>query len=310
MAFNITIDDSDPTVIYLPPWNAVSASKPCSTCAANPALNLMFNQTYHDGTFEGEGFGNVPLMASILFNGTAMSVFCTLAENSTSPVGNSNMAFYIDGELKGTFVNTFVNCGGYNYNVPVFTIDYLTPQEHNFTLQNGQVNGTKSLVLLDKIVYTAFNSSPTSSHATSHGIATTKSMPSIIIPAVAVTIAVMLLGAAALCFFLKWRRRRARRRWYNRRRITLDPLPPPLMGTWTSEPSYWPSSYPSRLPEKSGHRAGPGTSGIPHRSESVSEAIAPPTAGTSASLPPAYNMNSGPTSRFGDRELVALVHAI
>lgn len=86
--------------------------------------------------------------------GTAMSVFCTLAENSTSPVGNSNMAFYIDGELKGTFVNTFENGGGYNYNVPVFTIDYLTPQEHNFTLQNGQVNGTKSLVLLDKIVYT------------------------------------------------------------------------------------------------------------------------------------------------------------
>lgn len=93
------------------------------------------------------------LTASVL--GTAVYVYCALAESSTSPDGDSDMSFYIDGSLKGTFVKTAPgNNNVYDYAIPVFSIDSLSVGMHNFTLQNGHVNGTKSLVLLDEIVYT------------------------------------------------------------------------------------------------------------------------------------------------------------
>lgn len=89
------------------------------------------------------------------FLGTALYVFCALAESLTSPDGDSDMSFYIDGELKGTFIKIAPgNVNVYDYNVPVFTIESLTPEEHNFTLQIGHVNGIQSMVLFDKMVYT------------------------------------------------------------------------------------------------------------------------------------------------------------
>lgn len=49
---NVTIDDADPSVVYIPEtaWNARSASVPCSTWIANPNANLLFDNTFHDGT--------------------------------------------------------------------------------------------------------------------------------------------------------------------------------------------------------------------------------------------------------------------
>lgn len=65
------------------------------------------------------------------------------------------MSFYIDGELKGTFFRIAPGKPKvYDYNVPVFTIESLTPEEHNFTLQIGHVNGIQSLILFDKMIYT------------------------------------------------------------------------------------------------------------------------------------------------------------
>ena len=200
---NVTIDDSDPSIIYLPAWNTRNASVPCPTCTANPQADLMFDETWHDSTVRYlhtlnldafvdffHHFSSIPLLEAMIFRtflsrpacclmvsffvcfaiahvvahhgttglfklGTAMYVFCALAESSTSPDGDSNMSFYIDGDLKGTFVKIAPgNVGVYDYNVPVFAIDSLTPEEHNFTLQGGHVNGFKSLVLLDRMVYT------------------------------------------------------------------------------------------------------------------------------------------------------------
>ncbi|KAJ3709495.1 hypothetical protein FB446DRAFT_614133, partial [Lentinula raphanica] len=158
---NVTIDDSASLVSYYPSsaWNARSASDPCSACTANPDTDKLFDSTFHDGTFNPQSgsndFPNVPLTASIVFNGTAVYVYCALAESSSAPAGNSDMSFYIDGSLKGTFVKAAPgNDNVYDYSVPVFSIDSLPLGEHNFTLQNGHVNGTKSLVLLDEIIYT------------------------------------------------------------------------------------------------------------------------------------------------------------
>ncbi|KAE9397619.1 hypothetical protein BT96DRAFT_1020641 [Gymnopus androsaceus JB14] len=271
---NVTIDDSDPSIIYLPAWNTRNASVPCATCTANPQADLMFDETWHDSTFNpspgSSEFANIPSTASMLFNGTAMYVFCALAESSTGSDGDSDMSFYIDGDLKGTFLKIATgNVGVYDYNVPVFAIDSLTPEEHNFTLQGGHVNGFKSLVLLDRMVYTAFNSSltsesssssisasststssesfkPTSSPpSSSPGSATKKSLSSIIGPAVAVPIVVLLLAAVALCLFLKWRKRRGD----SRRTIpTINPIPPPMTSVW--HPLSLPSSHHLALQRK------------------------------------------------------------
>ncbi|KAE9397622.1 hypothetical protein BT96DRAFT_921314 [Gymnopus androsaceus JB14] len=251
---NMTIDDTDPSIIYFPAWNTRNASVPCPTCNANPQADSMFNETWHDNTFDpnpGSGDETIPITASVLFNGTAMYVFCALAESSTDP--------------DGTFVKIAPgNVGVYDYNVPVFAIDSLTPEEHNFTLQGGHVNGFKSLVLLDRMVYTLTSESsssstfasststssgslePTSSSpSSSSGSATKKSLSSIIGLAVAAPIVVLLLAAAALCFFLKRRKRRG-----DSRRIIhkIDPIPPPMTSVW--HPLSLPSSHHLALQRK------------------------------------------------------------
>ncbi|KAJ4485551.1 hypothetical protein J3R30DRAFT_3325871, partial [Lentinula aciculospora] len=208
MPVNMTIDDSSPSVTYYPAaaWNARSASIPCSSCTANPDTSKLFDNTFHDGTFNpvpgSNNFPNIPLTASLEFNGTAVYVFCALAESSTSPDGDSDMSFYIDGSLKGTFVKTAPgNNNVYDYAIPVFSIDSLPLGMHNVTLQNGHVNGTKALVLLDEIVYTYefLYTSTTRS---------TRNLGVIIGATVAVPVVVLTIVALAIYFFLKRRKRR------------------------------------------------------------------------------------------------------
>ncbi|KAJ3717325.1 hypothetical protein DFJ43DRAFT_1099838 [Lentinula guzmanii] len=196
--------DSSPLVTYYPTggWNSRSASKPLPS-------------TFHDGTFYPlpgiTNFPNVPLTASIVFNGTAVYVFCALAQ-----------IFYIDGSLKDTFVKIAPgNNDTYNYSVNVFSIDSLIPGSHNLTLQNGQVNGFKSLMLLDEIVYTTVNNftlqSPTSTTTPSFSAQTSTSSDSsssirshriVVGLAIAVPVIAVLLAALGLIFFLKQRKQR------------------------------------------------------------------------------------------------------
>jgi len=258
-------------VVYFPEtaWNARSASVPCSTCTANPNADLMFDDTFHDGTFNpaagSNDFPNVPLTASVLFNGTAVYVFCALAESSATPDGDSDMSFYIDGVLRGTFVKIAPgNENVYDYAIPVFAIESLTPEEHNMTLQNGHVNGTKALVLLDEIVYTAINTSTTSSpfpsslptsstsgtsssstpsssnqgSAPSSNALVAKQSHSGVIIGVAVGVVVLLIAALALGWFL----RRRKQQIYDSQRATLNPIPPPMTSALTSEPLTLPTT--------------------------------------------------------------------
>ncbi|KAJ3724235.1 hypothetical protein DFJ43DRAFT_594779 [Lentinula guzmanii] len=225
---NVTIDDSSPLVTYYPTggWNSRSASNPCPACTANPDTDLFYDRTFHDGTFYPlpgiTNFPNVPLTASIVFNGTAVYVFCALAQSSNSPDGDSDMSFYIDGSLKDTFVKIAPgNNDTYNYSVNVFSIDSLIPGSHNLTLQNGQVNGFKSLMLLDEIVYTTVNNftlqSPTSTTTPSFSAQTSTSSDSsssirshriVVGLAIAVPVIAVLLAALGLIFFLKQRKQR------------------------------------------------------------------------------------------------------
>ncbi|KAJ4482152.1 hypothetical protein J3R30DRAFT_3257170, partial [Lentinula aciculospora] len=156
---NITVDDSNPSIRYSPlgAWNALDSAQNCSGCTAQPDASNMLFGTWHDGTFNptsgSNNYPNTPLFANFTFNGSAVYVFCALAESTTHPDGNSDMAFYIDGQLVNSFVRPAPGINAYDYQFPVFSVSSLEPREHTLVLQNGYVNASKSLVLLDYIVY-------------------------------------------------------------------------------------------------------------------------------------------------------------
>lgn len=91
---------------------------------------------------------------SISLAGTAVYVFCALALTTAGPSGNSDMTFTIDGQVVGNFVRPAPNLPGYEPNFLVYSNDLLPPGPHVMGIINGRVNGTKSLIIIDRIVYT------------------------------------------------------------------------------------------------------------------------------------------------------------
>lgn len=81
-------------------------------------------------------------------------MYCVIAHTSSSPDGNSDMTFVMDGKTAGSFLLAPTNQTTYDYNVLVYSNTGISSGTHTFTLQNGEVGGAKSLVLLDYIVCT------------------------------------------------------------------------------------------------------------------------------------------------------------
>ncbi|KAF9072768.1 hypothetical protein BDP27DRAFT_1319963 [Rhodocollybia butyracea] len=252
---NVTIDDADPSIIYLPDgaWNTRNPTAPCPGCGTNPNYAMMFDDTFHDGTFFPAA--NVPLTASMLFNGTAVYIFCALAQSSN---GISDMTFFIDGVNRGTFTRSIAPGIPYQYSIPVFSIASLSPGQHTLTIQNGHVNGTKALTMLDEIIYTAVDtiSSSTSASTSSQSISSTSPISSQQSPTsnadsakstkknsgiiIGPIVAVVLVVALGLGLFFWWKRRRPQSG--NPRRTMRDYDAP---GAWMSEPLSLPSSHPA-----------------------------------------------------------------
>ena len=93
------------------------------------------------------------MLSRVFLIGTAIYVFCIIAHTFTSPDGNSDMTFLIDGQPVGSFSQSPTGAPNYDFGVPVYSNNSLPAGNHLFTLQNGHVNGLKSLVLLDYIIY-------------------------------------------------------------------------------------------------------------------------------------------------------------
>lgn len=85
--------------------------------------------------------------------GTAVYVVCALALTATSPSGNSDMSFFLDGDLVDTFSKPAPGTSGYDYNVTVYSNTSIPPGFHTLRIQNGHINGPKSIILLDRIIY-------------------------------------------------------------------------------------------------------------------------------------------------------------
>ena len=82
-----------------------------------------------------------------------MYVFCIVTRSFESPRGDSDMDFFIDGQLVGSYVHPPNGDGTYEYNVPVYANDSLPPGEHTIIVVNGRPSGRQSLTLLDYIIY-------------------------------------------------------------------------------------------------------------------------------------------------------------
>ncbi|KAH9927482.1 uncharacterized protein BXZ73DRAFT_3132, partial [Epithele typhae] len=155
---NVTIDDSlgdshtGALIAYEPPtrW---SAGRNCTDCSANLDHSKVLDGTWHEALFtsthERDGVADVPLIASAKFEGVALYVFCVVAHTS----GNTDLRFLLDGEHVGSFVQPPIGSSHFEYNVPVYVNESISPGEHTLSIINGQPLGNESLVLLDYIVY-------------------------------------------------------------------------------------------------------------------------------------------------------------
>jgi hypothetical protein len=102
-----------------------------------------------------DALSNVPSVATAHFNGTVIYVYCALARPQDSSFATrSDMTFYIDGNVVGTFQQQPPGGDGFDYDTLVYMNTLLPPGDHEFVLQNGRADGPASLVLLDRIVYT------------------------------------------------------------------------------------------------------------------------------------------------------------
>ncbi|KAK0472180.1 hypothetical protein IW261DRAFT_1509424 [Armillaria novae-zelandiae] len=152
---NVTVDDNSPSIFYSPEDGWQDSLVPCQGCTARPNSSRAIYGTWHDSTHYADVGSEVNTIpnASISFNGTAIYVMCILAQTTTSPTGNSDMSFYIDGNLVGQFIKAAPGESGFEYNVSVYSNSSIPPGQHSFTVQNGQIGGIKSLALLDAFVY-------------------------------------------------------------------------------------------------------------------------------------------------------------
>ena len=192
---NVTVDDTKGDevtggqITYSPAssWN-LGAS--CSGCTAHIQANQTYDGTWHDGTYYPVGASGAKnpgqtLTAEYTFNGkclfevtmrrvvayrrfagTAIYVYCLIARTSTSPDGNTDMTFYIDGTSVGTYELAPDNDTTIYYDQLVYSNTGLSSGSHDFKIVNGMAN-QKSLVLLDRLVYTTDDSSNSTSSTSS-----------------------------------------------------------------------------------------------------------------------------------------------
>ncbi|KAF7340052.1 hypothetical protein MVEN_01923200 [Mycena venus] len=224
---NVTIDDNtgDPLtgalVSYTPPdaWT-IGDSETISQSRSPPGipdLSKVGGRTFHNSTFSPNSGShpNVPLTASVRFNGSAVYVYTVL---SRFPDGNSDMTFYLDGVVVGNFIQAPVGSAGFDYTVLVYANPSITPGPHTLTIQNGRQNGPESILILDSIVYTyddegsaEATAPPVSSPSASSMVSARRGPSSATLAVVGVLVfaVVALLIILGVCLHRRRRRRRA-----------------------------------------------------------------------------------------------------
>ncbi|KIJ56369.1 hypothetical protein M422DRAFT_41085 [Sphaerobolus stellatus SS14] len=155
---NVTVDDAASPIIYTPFGPLWNQGNGCIRCSTRPDPQSMFDDTWHDGTYNPLGPSGAPGST-----GTAIYAFCALFDFA-------NMTFFVDGQIMGHWSTE--QGGNFSYQVPVFAHSGLSSGPHTFTLMNGVTDGSgsQSLVLFDYLIYTHDDGTSQSSQPASAAI--------------------------------------------------------------------------------------------------------------------------------------------
>jgi len=181
-AANVTVDDTDPSIVYSPVASWHPSSSLCQTCL-NPGTNVSFHEGIHPNIGDvgptssstsplpqasnpgrralarqlGSGFVDTLVTLSFNFTGTAIYMYCIkpLGENpvdSNATPTNMNLSFTIDNQLLS---HTFFSTGtpgttGFSPNTNVMSLSGLSDQPHQLVVYVGD----DSVLLFDHLVYT------------------------------------------------------------------------------------------------------------------------------------------------------------
>ncbi|KAJ7181027.1 hypothetical protein C8R46DRAFT_986111 [Mycena filopes] len=151
---NRTIDDTngDSASELLPvysPSSAFSNNSDCPTCTIVLDPSQVFDGTWHDSSQLPTG---PPVSVTLSFHGTAIYIFCVLANTVGTTVTSSDFAFTLDGSPSGTFSHQPNSSPDFIYRANVFSVDGLKQGPHDVVLSTDNSNGT--LLLFDFAIYT------------------------------------------------------------------------------------------------------------------------------------------------------------
>ncbi|EJD35751.1 hypothetical protein AURDEDRAFT_175145 [Auricularia subglabra TFB-10046 SS5] len=163
--FNVTIDDAlgDTLTGEKPRYDGLdwrprgAGAPPCDVCTTNPDAGQIVNGTWHDqSTF----VGNKAATITLIFDGTAIYVYCILINGVANAFSTTRLSFYLDesSSASGDFLHEEdARQDQYLYNQLVFSRGGLAPGNHSLVVAN-RADNTGSLVLFDYAVYTTDDS--------------------------------------------------------------------------------------------------------------------------------------------------------
>ena len=88
----------------------------------------------------------------MLATGVAVYVQAILTGSTTSPDGNADYTFLLDGSVAGVFQRQPDGNTTYLFNQTVFSMEGLSNTSHVLVIESGAA-GQKSLILLDAVIY-------------------------------------------------------------------------------------------------------------------------------------------------------------
>ncbi|EJF67361.1 hypothetical protein DICSQDRAFT_165186 [Dichomitus squalens LYAD-421 SS1] len=171
---NVTIDDTigDPITGLIPayaPSNKWALGQQCSTCnihsgTTNGTIDLgqVFNGTWHDSTYS---VGDPDHTVSVSFNGISVYVYNIIANDLPGTTTFTNLTFWIDNEVVGSFTHSPENTEAFFYSQAVYVNETLPNGLHSLVMHAG--GASESLILFDRIVYTSQDDPSSTSSAAS-----------------------------------------------------------------------------------------------------------------------------------------------
>ncbi|PIL31266.1 hypothetical protein GSI_05964 [Ganoderma sinense ZZ0214-1] len=158
---NITVDDTDgdasggSTLSFSPHamWSEGQDCPGCNVHSGNTSgtvdVSQVFDGTWHDSTYHP---GDLDHTVSVSFTGTAVYVYNIIANQIPYTTTLTNLTFWINSDLVGSYVHIPENTTALEYNVLVYSNTSLPNGQHFFTMSAGGPNA--SLILFDRLVYT------------------------------------------------------------------------------------------------------------------------------------------------------------